>query len=250
MLVGATFIGEIASLYYGALDSGQPAYNPEALRERLIAPFVMLFIWVAVIIAAYIIFEVYPKSDKRPAIKDDARTLKKLRGRIPTRGASDEFAAARAGINSMRTTRVAVWSAAGAVCIAGAIYILVYLLTPSHYHPDALHDDAMNLVRHVISWTAAGLIACFAAAGVEFYAVKRELNFAKIAIKTGDRGSLPAPHISAPLPKNVKLIMLWTARACVLAISIAFIVEGVKNGGADSVLVKGINICTECIGLG
>lgn len=39
-------------------------------------------------------------------------------------------------------------------------------------------------------------------------------------------------------------------RGLILCITIAFILLGVMNGGAYDVLVKAINICTECIGLG
>ncbi len=250
VLVGVVFIGEIADVYYSSLGTGSPAYTPDALRGHLIAPFVFLFLWIGVAIAAYIVFEVYPTPKARTTSKDDSRTLARLRPRVPEHGSSDAFIEARSNILDMRRTRAIVWSAAIAICVAGAIYVFVYLINPAHYHPNALHDDAMNLVRHVISWTAASLVACFAAAGVEMYAVRRELDFAKIAIKTGDKSSLPAPHVARPLSKKTRTALLWTVRAAVAAIAISFIVLGVENGGAESVLVKAINICTECIGLG
>ena len=40
------------------------------------------------------------------------------------------------------------------------------------------------------------------------------------------------------------------ARWILLALAGLFIILGVINGGANDVLVKAINICTECIGLG
>lgn len=39
-------------------------------------------------------------------------------------------------------------------------------------------------------------------------------------------------------------------RVILLGLAIVFIILGVMNGGARDVLVKAINICTECIGLG
>ncbi len=250
VLVAVVFIGEIADLYYSSLGTGGPAYTPDALRENLIAPFVFLFLWVGVAIAAYVIFEVYPAPKSRASSKDNSRTLALLRGRIPEHGSSAEFIEARSNINGMRRVRVCVWSAAIVVCVAGAIYVFVYLIDPAHYHPNALHDDAMNLVRHVISWTAASLVACFVAAGVEAYSVRRELDFAKIALKTGDKSTLPVPRVSRPVSKKTRTALLWTVRAAVAVVAVSFIIAGVGNGGADSVLVKAINICTECIGLG
>lgn len=38
--------------------------------------------------------------------------------------------------------------------------------------------------------------------------------------------------------------------AIILAAAIVFILLGVMNGGAEDVLIKAVNICTECIGLG
>lgn len=43
---------------------------------------------------------------------------------------------------------------------------------------------------------------------------------------------------------------LGIARITVLCLGVLFIILGVMNGGARDVLVKAINICTECIGLG
>lgn len=40
------------------------------------------------------------------------------------------------------------------------------------------------------------------------------------------------------------------ARIAILCLGVLFIILGVMNGGSRDVLVKAINICTECIGLG
>ena len=53
-------------------------------------------------------------------------------------------------------------------------------------------------------------------------------------------------NISAKMQK----ICLWVARAVVGVTAITFILVGIFNGGANDVLIKAINICTECIGLG
>ena len=40
------------------------------------------------------------------------------------------------------------------------------------------------------------------------------------------------------------------ARLALLCLGVLFIILGVSNGGSRDVLIKAINICTECIGLG
>ena len=39
-------------------------------------------------------------------------------------------------------------------------------------------------------------------------------------------------------------------RRFLIVIALLLIAAGVANGGAKDVLVKAVNICTECIGLG
>lgn len=52
------------------------------------------------------------------------------------------------------------------------------------------------------------------------------------------------------VPDKMNKVLLIVARAAVGVIAVTFIVVGAVNGGANDVLVKAINICTECIGLG
>lgn len=56
----------------------------------------------------------------------------------------------------------------------------------------------------------------------------------------------PVPHSGkhtvSPYAGSIRLILT--------AIALLFIILGVMNGGAKDVLIKAINICTECIGLG
>ncbi len=40
------------------------------------------------------------------------------------------------------------------------------------------------------------------------------------------------------------------ARAVILAVAAALIIAGIINGSALDVLLKAINLCTECVGLG
>ena len=59
----------------------------------------------------------------------------------------------------------------------------------------------------------------------------------------------PRPDVTAPsAARPVK--NLAAARLILLAAGAALMVLGILNGGAHDVLVKAVNICTECIGLG
>lgn len=66
------------------------------------------------------------------------------------------------------------------------------------------------------------------------------------AAKEKERPRAVAPAKVVPMsPKRLR-----TLRLTLLAIAAALIVWGAVNGGARDVLVKAVNICTECIGLG
>lgn len=43
---------------------------------------------------------------------------------------------------------------------------------------------------------------------------------------------------------------LWTTRSIALAVGIVFVGIGISRGEAGVVLMKAINICLECIGIG
>ena len=56
-----------------------------------------------------------------------------------------------------------------------------------------------------------------------------------------------------PAPRPVRYSFLPNTkplRLILAVLAIAFLILGVKNGGARDVFVKAVNICTECIGLG
>lgn len=59
----------------------------------------------------------------------------------------------------------------------------------------------------------------------------------------------PRPAAIAPAEKKPAR-HLTQARLVLLGAAIALVVLGAMNGGARDVLVKAVNICTECIGLG
>lgn len=57
-----------------------------------------------------------------------------------------------------------------------------------------------------------------------------------------DPAPRPVRYTDAPRQGAVRLVLA--------ALALLFIILGVMNGGARDVLIKAINICTECIGLG
>ena len=62
---------------------------------------------------------------------------------------------------------------------------------------------------------------------------------------TGKPAKADGPVTPRKEPEHIRLI-----RAAVVVAAAVFILLGILNGSARDVLVKGIHICSECIGLG
>ncbi len=68
-----------------------------------------------------------------------------------------------------------------------------------------------------------------------------------LRVKTGEREK---KRVEKPAERRTDSRAVLAARIALLAAGILFIGLGAANGGLWDVLVKAINICTECIGLG
>ncbi len=134
---------------------------------------------------------------------------------------------------------------------------LLYLLNPANFPANA--GQYNSEVLSGILWYSAMLMPLL---GYEIayvilneYSYSREAEVLRSALKT-QHGS-PEPEnsaeeecrVSAFYSKNEKQITLGV-RIAVIVCSVVFIVLGIFNGGVGDVLVKAINICAECIGLG
>ncbi|MFR8332857.1 MAG: CD1871A family CXXC motif-containing protein [Oscillospiraceae bacterium] len=96
-----------------------------------------------------------------------------------------------------------------------------------------------QMLLHVAPWVVAAFGVVLAAA----YAWGRNVNREIAALK----GHVGRETSEQPTPRRLPVGLL---RAGLYGVAILFIVLGVMNGGLRDVLVKAINICTECIGLG
>ena len=163
----------------------------------------------------------------------------------------------------------------------------VYLLRGAHFQDMNLENMFAALLSGTGPWVCAG-IACLMIAGtLEEKYIRREIEALKTLLKadkeseggtagakaaaevqTGSKtaaevqagvdgaargqGSLMHDKVSHPGKSAVdtkgrRIVIL---QALVIAAAVFFIVAGILNGSMNDVLIKAINICTECIGLG
>lgn len=128
--------------------------------------------------------------------------------------------------------------AAGAIVVC-AVPCLLYLLNREHFASWDLEHVMGQMLLHVAPWVAAAFAIALAASFACGRNVQREIE----TLKGQEKKSSP----QLPAPRRIPL-GVWRIGLGVAAIT--FIVLGVMNGGLRDVLVKAVNICTECIGLG
>lgn len=247
--VGIAIICVAADIYYSGKGT-EVIYSRAIVGERLTALAIPLIFLIAAIIFGAI-FPLY----KVKASRMPEETLKKLQKRIPASGDgdSDKFAAAQAAYKKANIIRLTAWLVALAVALAGAIATLCYLVDTAHFKGD-ITDDIFAFVKNSLPWLFATFAATIAATVVSGVFANKQVAAAKTMIKTGDKASVlqkPEPKFITTLKSIIaKPAFLWAVRGCVFVIAVVFIIVGIINGGAKDVLVKAVNICTECIGLG
>lgn len=122
------------------------------------------------------------------------------------------------------------------VCVIGA---LSYLLNGDYFISWDLELVMGKMIKSISTW----IISAFVAACIASMICKRSILREIVVLQEQDLSIQTKKPI-------VKTHAVRNARVCIFLLAIMFIVLGVMNGGLYDVLVKAINICTECIGLG
>lgn len=127
----------------------------------------------------------------------------------------------------------------GIGCVICAAVTLRLLLEDGRFASTDLETVVPKLVLDILPWTALAMAFMMLGAQLRHVSLKKEIALSKDAPKK-DAEPLRAHK---PIARNI-------VRVVFLAAAVALIAAGIRNGGMFDVLVKAINICTECIGLG
>ena len=126
-----------------------------------------------------------------------------------------------------------------AVCALCAVPVGAYLLDTAHFASRDLESVMGAMLLSIMPWILVAFAAMTALTCVNGKSLSRELEAAKAA-----------PRRTPEPPKARSAAPLAVTRVALAAVALLLIIAGVLNGGMYDVLVKAINICTECIGLG
>ena len=205
-------------------------YSREIVSMRLGSIAWAFWLWLAALEAAIVWRIARPEQVKKPAPDPRAR-LNILLARV-------EKTPAMTAEEKKRKIATAI---CGVICALCAVPAGIYLLNIEHFTSWDLESVMGAMLINVGPWVLIAFAALFIRADVSSKSVARE---AEAAAK--------APKLAKPLEKPSKASgkCATILRGVLYIAAAALIVVGIMNGGMRDVLVKAINICTECIGLG
>ncbi len=242
----------------GILSDGnweQGAYSREIVAARLFPVSIVFYIWIAAIIAGFVLSLVYTYDEKPDKIPQEDATLRRLSTRIPA-GGGEKYDGEMKQLRDEKRNRLVAYIICTAVCFACAVASAVYLLQPANFKGLTANDAMLNMMLWVLPCVSVALISCVWITLYERESQIREISTIK-RMMSSYKGN---PVIQADIKPNAAIAAvnkffankytLLGIRVGVAALAVTFVILGIFNEGARDVLVKAINICTECIGLG
>lgn len=249
VVVGVLFLAEAADLYYSgvaALEATRGMYSRAEVGARLRDMLAPLILWILSIIVGAVIYILTPIKKKRTAPAPTA-----IYRRLRMRATEEKDPAVYASVVKAERIRLIVRCVAAAFSLLAAVMCIVYLATASHFTSLAeLNANVLHMVANVFPWVGAAFAVLMLEAVFEGLFARRMLPQLKRIVgrtSTPSQWQTGTAKVSAFFDDTRTLLVL---RIAVFAVAVVFIGLGIHNGGAQSVLIKAINICSECIGLG
>lgn len=146
-----------------------------------------------------------------------------------------------------RRRRMARGACAG-ICAGCAAMVARYLVNPANFTSRELEPVIGRMLWHIAPWT---LVGCACAILCECFCGRSLRREIELATRSPERASFKNAQTDSGASREKRARLAKTAaRAAMFALAVALLALGAANGGMRDVLVKAINICTECIGLG
>ncbi len=252
VVVGALFIWQVLKIYGDGAAAGLSSpFSREKVSAGLKVIAAPFWIWIAMIFAGFILWEVFPC--QKPALRTDARyALYRLKKRMPA-NVTEEYRSQFCYVKNQERILKILWIICAAAGVCFAIGAIVYLAIPSHFPNIDVNGEILDMVKVILPCVFVEFLLCCGVAVFEGKSAQKQLEYVKQLVK--------APAAEAEVSKFGAFIgkvksalgnkyVILGVRIAVGAIGVAFVIAGVFNQSIKDVLVKAINICTECIGLG
>ena len=235
LLVAALLIAQCADIYFtGTAPSNltetgvyiHPIYSREIVGERFSRIAWAVWLWLALLIAVLVTRQPAVKAVLKPPVANQLALLQKRAETTPEMAREQK-------------KRKTVFVICAAVCAVCAVQVWLYMANLTHFASRDLEPVIGAMLIHVVPWVVVAF-ACI----MTF----EQLNDKSMLIEIEEAKKAPKRQPEPAKAQNMKARNI--ARAALYAAAVAMLVAGVLNGGMRDVLVKAVNICTECIGLG
>lgn len=253
-VLGFAYILSAANIYYsGPVQDGADLiyYSREIVWMYLRWLLIPTAVWIAAIIASWVISIKIPFKAKGKK-QDALRTSERLKKRLPAR-AEGELAECLQRVDRRERIRFAIRLAVSVFGVVAAVMCGIYVFRASNFPAEDLNGEVLRMLAHVLPWICVSFVLTLGVLIYDHVSAKRVLPDIKRLVASKGEPQKPCAFIKAAEKAEKTVFTGWgllALRLVVAAVGIVFVSVGIANGGAEDVLVKAINICTECIGLG
>ncbi len=229
----------------GIYQSGERPFSRESVSEAFSRIALAVYITVGVVVVG-LIGDLFLKKEERPQKGkiSPKLTLSRLYPRLDTEKA---FPEALSLIERMKRYRLIAKLVAIVLCVACAVPVLVYFLTPGNFTMENLNGDIFASVWFLCGFSLIAFAVCVLYSILESFTYATEIALVKQEIANG---AMKKATAAVALKQENEKRYITVARIIIAVLAVVFIVVGIFNGGMADVLAKAVRICTECIGLG
>ncbi len=259
-VLGVMFAVSCYSLYNGAVS--QP-YTYESIGRAFgkidLAVYILTGLGLAVSLSLFLIS---PSKEKLKAKKNEKTVTERLSGRVDL-SVADKSKAEK--ILKERELRRILGIVNVILFVIEAFIPLFYILDPKNFPAESgqINNEVLRGMIVYCAFLLPLLVYEFVYASLTALSYKREGELLKEIIREGGARTIksvddtdfretkkaPFEKIKSFFANGEKEITLGV-RIALFGCAVLFIVIGIFNGGMKDVLIKAINICAECIGLG
>lgn len=249
VVVGVLFIIQCLSIHRSA---DKNAFKPEVISAHFAEISIFVWLWAVLFVGNILLSIIFPSEEKKPMYLDSKKTLKNVADRLPTDLPAVQQAVRRAKL------RRNLWLVATGLFGISCIICLVFLFNSNYQALTNLefykaHNYLIDRMVRGLPWLLISALVCIAMTVFESIDIKKDVAKLKAATvehvrKGGDlvkTGKTTLTEDSEGVVKRRNIL-----RICLAVVGVVLVVVGLFDGNVEQVLLKAINICTQCIGLG
>jgi len=241
VLLGAMFIWHTLDIYLDGIANtnlNNDIYSREIVSTHLSQILIFAILWIILIIVGFILFKKFPKNEKPLVYKEPIYQLNRVKNRSKENINDFDFVVKEnKKLFIFKIVSLAFW-------LGTIVWSVIYLSNPTNFPKVDVTKEILKMVLNIFPFIVLSLISSCTV----LYLESNSANYILSQIKEQKIVLNKKENVVKNKTNNKKILL--AVRISVAVIALTFIVLGAFNGTMRDVLIKAINICTECIGLG